>query len=83
MSDLWAQQTSMQRALGTSPQSGDTPADKELSTATTPYAAQLQSQSQVARWKSMAQPAVAGAADKINGAISDVLGPLNGALPGG
>jgi hypothetical protein len=82
MSDLWAAQTSMQRATGTVPDRSDNPAQEDLRQAVTPYAAQLGAQSAKSQLEQQAEPAMAGAATKMNQAASDVLNPLSDVLGG-
>jgi multidrug efflux pump subunit AcrA (membrane-fusion protein) len=80
MSDTWAAQTAMERATGTVPSSGDGPAQADLHQAVTPYSTQLGAASARSRAKSETEPFIAGAANKMNRAISDVLSPLAGVL---
>ena len=82
MSDLWAAQTSMQRATGTVPNKGDGGPQNDLRQAVTPYSAQLGAQSKLSQLQSQAEPAIAGAAGKMNDAISAVLNPLSSVLGG-
>jgi hypothetical protein len=81
VSDLWAAQTSMQRATGTAGNPSG-PAQADLQQAVTPYSAQLGAQSAKSQLESEAEPAIAGAATKMNNAITDVLHPLSGVLGG-
>ena len=82
VSDLWAAQTSMQRATGTVPNKGDSGPQSDLRDAVTPYSTQLGAQSALSRLQSQAEPAIAGAASKMNEAVTDVLHPLAGVLGG-
>lgn len=77
--DSWANETSMQRATGTIGKTSD-PAQADLREAVTPYAAQLGASSERARLASDFEPAEAGAASKMNDAITDVMHPLAGVL---
>lgn len=72
----------MQRATGTVPSKGDGDAQNDLRDAVTSYSAQMGTQSKLSQLKSQAEPAIAGAAGKINSAVNDVLSPLSGALGG-
>ena len=82
MSDLWANQTSMQRATRTVP-TGNDPATADLREQVTPYAAQLGARSAQSQLASDFEPALAGAAAKMNEAANDVLSPLSGVLEHG
>jgi hypothetical protein len=79
---MWANQTSIQRATGTVPSANSDPARADLREAVTPYAAQMGYQSEKSQLASQFEPAVAGAASKMNNAITDVLSPLSGVLSG-
>jgi hypothetical protein len=79
---MWANQTSMQRATGTVPTANYDPAQADLREAVTPYAAQLGYQSQKAQLASDVEPAIAGAASKMNQAMTDALHPLADVLGG-
>ena len=80
MSDLWANQTSMQRATRTVPTADSDPAQADLREQVTPYAAQLGYRSTQAQLASDFEPAEAGAAAKMNEAANDALSPLAGVL---
>ena len=72
----------MQRATGTVPDRSDSPERADMREAVTPYAAQLGAQSARARLASDLEPTEAGAASKMNEALTDVLNPLAGVLGG-
>lgn len=66
----------MQRATGTAGKPSG-PAQADLQQAVTPYSAQLGAYSARSRLESQAEPALAGASQKMNDAITDVLHPLS------
>jgi hypothetical protein len=76
VSDLWANQTSMQRATRTVPTSDSDPDKDDLREQVTPYAAQLGYGSARSQLASDVEPALAGAAAKMNQAANDALSPL-------
>ena len=78
----WATTTAMQRATGTVPETND-PAQGDLREAVTPYAAQLGARSARSQLASQFEPAAAGAAAKMNDALTDVMHPLAGVVDGG
>jgi hypothetical protein len=79
VSDQWAAQTSMQRATGTAGNPSG-PAQADLQQAVTPYSAQLGAQSAKSQLESETEPGLAGASQKMNDAVTDVMHPLSGVL---